>query len=184
MAVARDERIRKHASDMPPSWMTLYELTKLDDAVNAFVADRSEAGRSSPPGRHDPGCAMSGPHPPRHAQSSATLHALAGLKNRRGRPVYQGSDPCAAYVKLKVASTGRNRPLAHPNPAIQPMFESSPHAGNLLCHTVFPSQCQPIVGSLKQTFYCFILAGQRKPRDGHREMKFAAMRLGCFLSRQ
>jgi hypothetical protein len=108
----------------------------------------------------------------------------SGTEKPSGSPGLSGQRSCAAYVKLKVASTGRNRPLAHPNPAIQPMFESSPHAGNLLCHTVFPSQCQPIVGSLKQTFYCFILAGQRKPRDGHREMKFAAMRLGCFLSRQ
>jgi hypothetical protein len=32
MSVARDERIRKHASDLPPSWYTLYELTKLNDS--------------------------------------------------------------------------------------------------------------------------------------------------------
>ena len=35
MIVARDERLtnRKQANDLPPSWYTLYELTKLDDAT-------------------------------------------------------------------------------------------------------------------------------------------------------
>src|SRR4029450_6091020 len=47
--------------------------------------------------------------------------------------------------------------------------------GIYLCRIVFSSQL--IVGFLKQTFYCLILAGQRGPRDGHREMKFAGLRL-------
>lgn len=33
MIVAEDARIRAHAHVLPPSWMTLYELTKLDDEV-------------------------------------------------------------------------------------------------------------------------------------------------------
>ena len=35
MIVARDERLtnRKQANDLPPSWYTLYELTKLDAAT-------------------------------------------------------------------------------------------------------------------------------------------------------
>ena len=43
---------------------------------------------------------------------------------------------------------------------------------------------QLIVGSLKRTFYCLILTGQREPRDSHREMKFSTMQLGRFLSCQ
>jgi hypothetical protein len=31
MAIASDERIRTHGSEMPPSWRTLYELTRLGD---------------------------------------------------------------------------------------------------------------------------------------------------------
>ncbi len=36
MIIARDHRIRAHAHDLPPSWTTLYELTKLPD--KAFLA--------------------------------------------------------------------------------------------------------------------------------------------------
>jgi hypothetical protein len=54
-----------------------------------------------------------------------------------------------------------------------------PHAGFYLCRMVFSSQL--IVGFLKQTFYCLILAGQREPRDGHREMKFAGLEIGMLL---
>jgi uncharacterized protein len=32
-----------------------------------------------------------------------------------------------------------------------------------LRRTVFSSQCQPIAGPLKQTFYCLIPTGERKP---------------------
>jgi hypothetical protein len=44
MAIADDPRLTNatHVSLLPPNWGTLYELTKLDDAVKAFVADRSE----------------------------------------------------------------------------------------------------------------------------------------------
>src|SRR6516162_2511953 len=45
------------------------------------------------------------------------------------------------------------------------------------------SQCRPIASSLKRRVYSFILTGQREPRDGHREMKFAQVKLACFLSR-
>jgi hypothetical protein len=53
-----------------------------------------------------------------------------------------------------------------------------------LRRTVFSSQCRPIAGSLKRRVYCFILTGQREPGDGHREMKFAQVKLACFLSSQ
>jgi hypothetical protein len=52
------------------------------------------------------------------------------------------------------------------------MFPASTRLGALseneeavrdLRRTVFSSQCQPIAGSLKQTFYCLILTGQREP---------------------
>jgi N6-adenosine-specific RNA methylase IME4 len=36
MASAADERLRNHGSGLPPSWRTLYELTRLDD--DAFAA--------------------------------------------------------------------------------------------------------------------------------------------------
>ena len=44
MAVARDERLTNahHGSLLPPSWKTLYELTKLsDDVFAAKLADGS-----------------------------------------------------------------------------------------------------------------------------------------------
>jgi hypothetical protein len=53
-----------------------------------------------------------------------------------------------------------------------------------LRRTVFSYQCRPKAGSLKRRFYCLILTGQREPRDGHREMKFAVIRLACVLGRQ
>lgn len=41
MSVASDERIRAHAHELPPSWATLYELTKLTDSE---FASRIEDG--------------------------------------------------------------------------------------------------------------------------------------------
>jgi hypothetical protein len=40
------------------------------------------------------------------------------------------------------------------------------------------------VPAREQIVHCFIPTGERKPRVGHREMKFAAMKFACFLSRQ
>jgi hypothetical protein len=51
MAIARDPRIsnRTHASLLPPSWMTLFELTKLDDAqFQARLAGRHVIAPSPP----------------------------------------------------------------------------------------------------------------------------------------
>ena len=63
MAIARDPRIsnRTHASLLPPSWMTLFELTKLDDAqFQARLAGRHVIAPSScgsgPPGNGSRNC--------------------------------------------------------------------------------------------------------------------------------
>ena len=40
------------------------------------------------------------------------------------------------------------------------------------------------VPAREQIVNCLIPTGERKPRVGHREMKFAAMKFACFLSRQ
>lgn len=46
MAVARDERLanRAHAHVLPPSWFTLYELTKLDDDAFARAIEQGVIG--------------------------------------------------------------------------------------------------------------------------------------------
>jgi hypothetical protein len=78
-----------------------------------------------------------------------------------------------------------------------------------LRRTAFSSRCRPIASSPRrrlvdrelspepvgfdglgrvpareQIVHCLIPTGERKPRVGHREMKFAAMKFACFLSRQ
>jgi hypothetical protein len=78
-----------------------------------------------------------------------------------------------------------------------------------LRRTVFSSRCRPITSSPRrrlvdrelspkpvsfdglgrvpareQIVDCLIPTGERKPRVGHREMKSAAMKFACFLSRQ
>jgi hypothetical protein len=78
-----------------------------------------------------------------------------------------------------------------------------------LRRTAFSSRCRPIAGSPRrrlvdrelspkpvcfdrlgrvpareQIVHCLIPTGERKPRVGHREMKFATMKFACFLSRQ
>jgi hypothetical protein len=40
------------------------------------------------------------------------------------------------------------------------------------------------VPAREQIVHCLVPTGERKPRVGHREMKFAAMKFACFLSRQ
>ena len=47
MAIARDPRIsnRTHASLLPPSWMTLFELTKLDTLFQ--ISDTRDRALSS-----------------------------------------------------------------------------------------------------------------------------------------
>jgi hypothetical protein len=40
------------------------------------------------------------------------------------------------------------------------------------------------VPAREQIVHCLIPTGERKPRVGHREMKFAAMKFARFLSRQ
>src|SRR5260370_37375543 len=53
MIVAEDERIRAHVHVLPPSWGTLYELTKLDDnEFAAAITDRARPGAA----RHRPRC--------------------------------------------------------------------------------------------------------------------------------
>lgn len=60
MAIASDERIRNHGSEMPPSWRTLYELTRLsDDQWEARIEDgsmnpymeRADVGGRTVPGK-------------------------------------------------------------------------------------------------------------------------------------
>jgi hypothetical protein len=78
-----------------------------------------------------------------------------------------------------------------------------------LRRTAFSSRCRPIASSPRrrlvdwelspkpvsfdglgrvpareQIVHCLIPTGERKPRVGQREMKFAAMKFACFLSRQ
>jgi hypothetical protein len=40
MAIASDQRLRNHGAVLPPSWRTLYELTRLsDEAFEERIAD-------------------------------------------------------------------------------------------------------------------------------------------------
>src|SRR3984893_11105507 len=76
-------------------------------------------------------------------------------------------------VVLATGNKMRSRPRSTPN-------------GLLVSVPAYSRFPDGLVGvpARKQIVYCLILPGEREPRGGHREMKFAVIRLACFLSRQ
>jgi hypothetical protein len=103
-----------------------------------------------------------------------TLYRGDSASNRRRRR-YGSAWSGTMDMARRYASTGRWRTSDGGSVLLEAVAP--------LRRTVLSSQCRPIASSLKRRVYSFILTGQREPRDGHREMKFAQVKLACFLSR-